>query len=102
MEDDQALDGLRVDHSGMQQTADDLMAIVTAIDARMQDLERELGPLRARWVGDAHEAYAAAKARWDAAITEMRGLLHSTSEQVTRSNSEYRAADARGARSFGS
>jgi hypothetical protein len=42
-----------------------------------------------------------AAARWDGAITEMRDLLSSTSQQVTRSNIEYRAADARGARSFG-
>ena len=41
-----------------------------------------------------------AKHRWDGAIHEMKDLLHSTSQQVTLSNAEYRAADARGARSF--
>jgi WXG100 family type VII secretion target len=99
---DKALDGLDVDHTRMQQTADDLMAIVTAIDARMQALDRELAPLRAGWVGDAHAAYVTAKTRWDMAIAEMRSILHSTSELVTRSDGEYRAADARGARSFDS
>jgi early secretory antigenic target protein ESAT-6 len=94
------LDGLKVNHSGLEQTADDLMGIVNKIDARMQHLERELNPLRASWVGDAQLAYTVAKARWDGAITEMRDLLLDTSQQVTRSNAEYRAADARGARSF--
>jgi early secretory antigenic target protein ESAT-6 len=100
MASDNALDGLDVDHARLQRIADDLMSIVRAIDARMQALERELAPLRAGWVGDAQQAYAAAKARWDGAITEMWLLLHSTSEQVNRSDGEYQAADARGARSF--
>jgi hypothetical protein len=30
----------------------------------------------------------------------MKDLLHNTSQQVTMSNADYRAADARGARSF--
>jgi early secretory antigenic target protein ESAT-6 len=94
------LDGLKVNHAGLDQAADDLMGIVNKIDARMQDLERELNPLRANWIGDAQQSYTVAKARWDGAINEMRDLLHSTSQQVTRSNAEYRAADARGARSF--
>jgi early secretory antigenic target protein ESAT-6 len=94
------LDGLKVNHAGLDQAADDLMGIVTRIDARMQHLERELNPLRSSWVGDAQQAYTVAKARWDHAINEMRDLLRVTSQQVTQSNAEYRAADARGARSF--
>ena len=94
------LDGLKVNHAGLDQAADDLMGIVNKIDARMQHLEQELNPLRANWVGDAQQAYTVAKARWDGAIHEMKDLLRSTSQQVTQSNAEYRAADARGARSF--
>ena len=95
------LDGLRVDHAGLDRAADDLRGIVTRIDARMHLLEQELGPLRSQWVGDAQQAYTVAKARWDGAILEMRDLLTLTSQQVTLSNADYRAADARGARSFG-
>jgi early secretory antigenic target protein ESAT-6 len=94
------LDGLKVNHAGLDRAADDLMGIVNRIDARMQQLEEELDPLRASWIGEAQQAYAVAKARWDAAVDEMRDLLRSTSQQVTRSDAEYRAADARGARSF--
>ena len=94
------LDGLKVDHAGLDQAADDLMSIVNKIDARMNHLEQELSPLRSSWVGDAQQAYTVAKQRWDGAIHEMRDLLRSTSQQVVRSNAEYRAADARGARSF--
>jgi 6 kDa early secretory antigenic target len=94
------LDGLKVNHAGLDQAADDLMSIVNRIDARMNHLEQELNPLRSNWIGDAQQAYTVAKARWDGAINEMKDLLHSTSQQVTQSNAEYRAADARGARSF--
>ena len=93
-------DGLKVDHTGLDQAADDLMGVVNKIDARMSHLERELDPLRSDWIGDAQQAYTVAKQRWDGAIHEMKALLHSTSQQVTLSNAEYRAADARGARSF--
>jgi len=94
------LDGLKVNHAGLDQAADDLMSIVNKIDARMNHLEQELAPLRSSWIGDAQQAYTMAKQRWDGAIHEMKDLLHSTSQQVTLSNAEYRAADARGARSF--
>ena len=94
------LDGLKVNHAGLDQAADDLMSIVNKIDARMNHLEQELDPLRSSWIGDAQQAHTMAKHRWDGAIHEMKDLLHSTSQQVTLSNAEYRAADARGARSF--
>jgi ESAT-6 family protein len=95
------LDGLRVDHAGLAATTDDLMSIVDRIDARLQTLGRELGPLRASWVGDAQEAYVVAQARWDAAVREMRDLLRGTAQQVAAADDAYRAADARGARAFG-
>jgi WXG100 family type VII secretion target len=94
------LDALRVDHAGLDEAADDLMRIVARIDARMGRLDQELAPLRSSWVGDAQQSYARAKRRWDAAIQEMRDLLHDTSRQVAASNAEYRAADLRGARAF--
>jgi WXG100 family type VII secretion target len=94
------LDALKVNHAGLDEAADDLMRIVTRIDARMSRLEHELSPLRSSWIGDAQRSYAEAKRRWDTAIEEMRDLLRDTSRQVAVSNADYRAADARGARAF--
>lgn len=94
------LDGLKVVHSGLEGTAEDLARIVARIDARLARLDRDLQPLRQAWVGDAQGAYVVAKRRWDGAIAEMRGLLQQTSRQVVQSNASYRAADARGARAF--
>jgi WXG100 family type VII secretion target len=95
------LDGLRVDHAGLDRAAADLMSVVDRIDARLQSLERELVPLRTSWVGDAQRAYAVAQARWDTAVREMRDLLRDTAQQVMVANDAYRTADARGARAFG-
>ena len=94
------LDALKVNHAGLDQAADDLVRIVTQIDARMSRLEHELAPLHPSWVGAAQQSYVVAKGRWDGAIHEMRDLLQSTSHQVAVSNADYRAADARGARAF--
>ncbi len=94
------LDGLRVDHTALEQTADDLALIVNRMQARLHQLEAELDPLRTAWAGEAQQAYVVAKARWDGAVEEMRALLASVSQQVRRSNADYRAADLRGARAF--
>jgi 6 kDa early secretory antigenic target len=96
-----SFDGLRVSHAGLDTAAQDLYATVKAIDGRLSQLEGELAPLRSDWVGDAQQAYTTAKAKWDAAILEMKDLLDQTSRDVQRSNAEYMAADRRGAASFG-
>lgn len=94
------MDGLRVNHAGLDQAADDLYGAVKKIDDRMDRLESELAPLRSDWSGQAQSAYTTAKAKWDAALQDMRNLLDDTSKTVTQSNAEYRAADMRGANSF--
>ncbi len=94
------MDGLRVNHAGLDQAAQDLHATVRKIDDRMNRLESELSPLRSDWSGQAQQAYTAAKATWDAALQDMRNLLDDTSRTVSQSNAEYRAADQRGASSF--
>ena len=87
------LDGLRVNHSGLDKAAEDLYGAVKKIDDRMDRLENELAPLRSDWSGQAQEAYKLAKAKWDWALKEMRDLLDETSKTVYQSNDEYRAAD---------
>ena len=95
-----ALDGLRVNHAGLDTAADDLARAVKQIDDRLNRLESELAPLRSDWTGNAQQAYVVAKTKWDNAMQEMKALLADTSAAVVNSNAEYRAADARGAASF--
>ena len=94
------LDGLRVNHAGLDTAAEDMYRTVKEIDDRLNRLEQELAPLRSDWTGNAQQAYTTAKAKWDGAIQEMRNLLDETSKTVIQSNAEYRAADQRGAASF--
>ena len=94
------LDGLRVNHAGLDQAAEDLYNTVKKIDDRMNRLESELKPLQSDWRGNAQQQYHTSKAKWDWAIKEMRDLLDDTSKTVYQSNAEYRAADQRGARAF--
>src|SRR5690349_12385588 len=95
-----SLDGLRVNHAGLDTAAQDLSRAVQQIDDRLNRLESELAPLRSDWTGSAQQAYTAAKAKWDGAMQEMKTLLADTSATVTQSNQEYMAADQRGAASF--
>lgn len=94
------LDGIRVNHAGLDQAAADLYQTVKDIDTRLNTLESELAPLRSDWTGNAQMSYTQAKAKWDWAIQEMRDLLDDTSKTVYQSNAEYMAADMRGARAF--
>ncbi len=94
------IDGLRVNHAGLDKAAEDLYGAVKKIDDRMNRLESELAPLKSDWSGQAQAAYTTAKAKWDWALQEMRNLLDDTSKTVYQSNAEYRAADMRGANSF--
>jgi len=96
-----SFEGMRVVHGGLDVAAADLFATVQEIDERLNLLENELTPLRNDWVGSAQQAYATAKGRWDAAIAEMKEVLAHMSQAVHQSNEEYRAADGRGAASFG-
>ena len=95
-----SLDGLRVNHAGLDTAAEDMGRTVKDIDDRLNRLEQELAPLRSDWSGSAQQAYTTAKAKWDGAIQDMRNLLEETSRTVYQSNAEYKAADQRGAASF--
>lgn len=94
------LDGLRVNHGGLDAASQDLHRAVRDIDERLNRLEGELEGLRTNWTGQAQEAYARAKLTWDNAIQEMVQLLRESSQTVATSNDDYRAADRRGASAF--
>lgn len=94
------LDGIRINHAGLDQAAADLHTTVKQIDDRMNRLENELSALRSDWDGQAQSAYHVAKSKWDTAIQDMRNLLDETSRTVSQSNADYAAADKRGAAAF--
>jgi WXG100 family type VII secretion target len=93
-------DGLVVNHAGLDEASERLSSAVKTIGSDLDQLESDLKPLQHEWSGQAQAAYAQAKAKWDGAIGEMVQLLNDTSTTVSQSNSDYHAADVRGANSF--
>ncbi len=94
------IDGIQVQHGKLEQGGADVMQAAKDIEARLDQLESDLNPLRGDWNGNAKLAYADAKAKWDQAMTEMTLLLQQASQGVDSSNAEYKAADQRGAGRF--
>ena len=95
-----SFDGIKVQHGHLETGAADVMKAAKDIQARLDQLESDLGPLKADWNGNAKLAYDDAKHKWDVAMVEMTALLQRASQGVDSSNAEYRAADQRGASRF--
>ena len=95
-----SFDGIKVQHGHLETGAADVMKAAKDIEARLDQLENDLNPLKANWNGHAKLAYDDAKKKWDAAMVEMTTLLQQASQGVDSSNAEYRAADQRGAGRF--
>ena len=92
---------LLVSQAALAQTADDLGATIAAMAARLAQLDQELAPLRSEWIGNAQEAYAVAKVRWDTEIERLSSALSSARLAVMQSAAAYAEADRRGAAMFG-
>ena len=95
-----SMDGIRVNHAGLDKASADLANGVKEIDNRLNHLEQELAPLRNDWTGQAQVSYQQAKAKWDQAINDMKQLLADTSTTVAQSNQDYQSADKKGAAAF--
>ncbi len=91
---------IRVNHAALDQASVDLARQVRQIDARLDQLEGELAPLRGGWTGEARESYDTAKRQWDAAMHDMRTVLDDAGRAVSQSNAEYAARDRAGAARF--
>lgn len=91
---------LLVSQTALAHTADDLAATVSAMAARLAQLDHELSGLKTEWVGGAQEAYAVAKGRWDAEIERLSAALASVRLAVLQSAAAYAEADRRAAAMF--
>lgn len=85
---------LKVNFGGLDTAAADIQGSANQIEGRLDQLESELAPLRADWTGSASEAYQQAKAKWDAAMGDMKALLAEIGVAVSSSNSDYQATEA--------
>ncbi|MBC7630361.1 WXG100 family type VII secretion target [Aeromicrobium sp.] len=85
---------LKVNFGGLETAASDIQGSANQIEARVDELESQLSNLRANWTGSASESYQVSKAKWDAAIRDMKLLLTEIGTAVQQSNGDYRATEA--------
>lgn len=92
---------LVVNHAALDDSATTLARAVSAVEARLAQLDHDLAPLHSEWFGQAQQAWVLAHARWSAAEVEMRQILADLGVRVSAARVAYAEADAAGARAFG-
>lgn len=84
---------LKVNFSTLAGAAADINAGAGQIESTLGDMDSQLQALRANWTGESASAYEAAKAKWTAAITDMRTLLAQIGSAVDTSGQEYQSTE---------
>ncbi len=84
---------LKVNFSALSTASPDMMSGANQIEARLAEMDASLQPLRANWSGEAAASYEQAKARWTAAITDMKALLADIGRAVDSSSQDYLATE---------
>jgi WXG100 family type VII secretion target len=92
---------LKVGHVALDDASSDLRGAAARIEAGLDDLARRLQTRAPEWTGSASDAFADARLRWDAAMRDMKEVLHAIGTAVAAANDQYRAAEAANARRFG-
>ena len=80
---------LKVNFGGLATAAADIQAGARQIEARLADMDSSLQPLRANWSGEAASSYEASRAKWTAAIEDMKALLADVGRAVSTSGVDY-------------
>ncbi len=91
---------LKVNFSTVSTAAADIASGAGQLEATLTDMDSQLQPLKANWQGEAFASYEAAKAKWTAAITDMKALLADIGRQVDTSGQDYQAAERQNTNRF--
>lgn len=92
---------LKVGHAALDDASAGLRGAAAQIEVTLDDLARRLRARSPEWTGSASEAFEEARLRWDAAMRDMKEVLHAMGLAVAAANDEYRAAESANARRFG-
>jgi early secretory antigenic target protein ESAT-6 len=92
---------LAVSFGGLDGISGEIAAGVSKLEGRLNRLEQDLNPLKADWTGEAAAAYQQAKAKWDAAIADLKATLAQTGHAVTDSSADYKSTETKNASAFG-
>jgi WXG100 family type VII secretion target len=84
---------LKVNFSALSTASADITSGAGQIEARLAEMDKSLQPLRANWTGEASSSYEASKAKWTAAITDMKALLADIGRAVDTSGQDYQSTE---------
>ena len=84
---------LKVNFSALSLAAADIGSGASKLEQTLANMDQSLQPLRANWTGEASASYEASKAKWTAAITDMKALLADIGKAVDTSGQDYQATE---------
>lgn len=84
---------LKVGFGALQTASADINSGANQLEQSLANMDRALQPLRANWTGEAASSYEASKAKWTAAITDMKALLADVGRAVGTSGEDYQATE---------
>jgi len=92
---------IRVTGADLEGMATDMAQANGKIKQRLDDMHQNLMKIYGDgWVGDAKNAYDAAKATWDRQIADMNQIMQDAHSNVLSSKENYSAGDKRAASFF--
>jgi WXG100 family type VII secretion target len=92
---------LKVAHEALDEASAGLRVAAAGIETTLDDLARRLMARAPDWSGHASDAFDEARRRWDAAMRDMKEVLHAIGLAVASANDQYRAVESANARRFG-
>ncbi|MET7685124.1 WXG100 family type VII secretion target [Streptomyces maremycinicus] len=84
---------IHVEYNHVEQGVEDLIQQTRAIETTLDNLEAELGELKATWQGSDAQAYTDAQRDWNNAVIAMEQLLMSHATLLGEVSNNYRQTE---------
>ncbi|KGM09834.1 WXG100 family type VII secretion target [Cellulomonas bogoriensis] len=87
------MSNLKVNFGALQGASADITTRANQIEQTLANMDRSLQPLKANWSGEASASYETARAKWTAAVTDIKALLADVGRAVDASGQDYQATE---------
>ena len=92
---------IKVGTDSVQHVEAQLSATLKKLQNRLDELDRQLGPIHSSWSGPAKAAYATDKIKWDKAADDMNLVLAQLKKAVGDAHETYVKLNSQTSRLFG-
>jgi WXG100 family type VII secretion target len=92
---------ISVDFGAVQAAAGDIDSSARQVDARLDDLHRQIENLQTIWEGSASEGFQATKRTWETSAKDMQQTLAQIGSAVGVAHEAYLQAEAKNAQRWG-